>query len=120
MSDRLPRLQSLAAHSRPALACVALALVAALFPAADRAEAYRGVPVGIYNVNNQTMNSSEYVYATRFVVDDDTTLYRFLSGFNLEGSDQLGGRKGYSGGNAGTIRARLVAVKPHGATELSP
>ena len=119
MSDRLPRLQSLAAHSRPALACVALALVAALFLAADRAEAYRGVPVGIYNVNNQTMNSSEYVYATRFVVDDDTTLYRFLSGFNLEGSDQLGGRKGYSGGNAGTIRARLVAVKPNGEPDLS-
>jgi hypothetical protein len=73
----------------------------------------------MYNVNNQVMNSADYVYALRFVVDENTTLHRFISGFNLEGSDQLGGRTGYADGNGGTIRARLVAVEPNGEPDLS-
>jgi hypothetical protein len=97
------------------LACFALAASTSASPAS----AYRGVPVGLYNVNNQVMNSPDYVYGVRFVLDRDTTLYRFISGFNLEGTEQLGGRQGYSDGNGGTILARLVAVKPDGEPDLS-
>jgi hypothetical protein len=99
------------------LTLLALTLVMAF--KSDSASAYRGVPVGIYNVNNQTMNSGKYVYALRFVLDRDTTLYRFISGFNLEGCDPLGGRTGYGDGTGGRIRARLVAVKPNGEPDMS-
>jgi len=83
------------------------------------ASAQRGIPIGMFNVNNQVMNSPGYVYSIRFVLDKDTSLYRFISGFNLEGSEPLGGRVGYADGNAGTIRARLVAVKPNGEPDMS-
>jgi hypothetical protein len=105
---------------RKAALCLALAaLAAATFLAPSRASAYRGVPVGLYNVNNQVMNSPDYVYGLRFVVDRDTTLYRFISGFNLEGSDQIGGRNGYADGSGGTILARLVAVQPNGEPDMT-
>jgi hypothetical protein len=106
------------ASARRLLALVALTAVA-LLTAAAPASAGRQVPVGMYNVNNQVMNSASYVYALRFVVDETTTLHRFISGFNLEGSDQLGGRIGYADGKGGTIRARLVAVKPNGEPDMS-
>ncbi len=101
------------------LAPGAAALLALALLAAPTASAQRGVPVGLYNVNNQVMNSSGYVYAIRFVIDENTTIDRFISGFNLEGSDQLGGREGYADGNGGTIRARLVAVRPDGTPDMS-
>jgi hypothetical protein len=83
------------------------------------AHAARSIPVGMYNVNNQVMNSGQYTYAIRFVLDSDTTLYRFFSGFNLEGSDAVGGRDGYSKGSGGVIYARLVNVKADGTPDLS-
>jgi hypothetical protein len=79
----------------------------------------RLIPIGLYNVNNQPMNSPNYVYGIRFVLDHDTTLSRFLSGFNLEGSEQLGGRVGYSHGSAGINNARLCECKPDGTPDLS-
>jgi hypothetical protein len=91
----------------------------AVVGAAPAAEAKREVPVGLYNVNNQVMNSRSYVYALRFVLDRETTMHRFISGFNLEGSDHLGGREGYADGAGGTIRARLVEVKASGEPDLS-
>jgi hypothetical protein len=94
-------------------------LALTLAAGAQSANAYRSVPVGIYNVNNQVMNSSKYVYSVRFVLDRDTTMYRFISGFNLEGSDPLGGRTGYADGTGGKIRARLVAVKSNGQPDMS-
>ncbi|HEY5707865.1 MAG TPA: hypothetical protein VIS51_00530, partial [Solirubrobacterales bacterium] len=97
----------------------AAALLTLALLAAPTASAQRGVPVGLYNVNNQVMNSSGYVYAIRFVIDQNTTIDRFISGFNLEGSDPLGGREGYADGNGGTIRARLVAVRPDGTPDMS-
>jgi hypothetical protein len=86
---------------------------------AGSAQASRGIPIGIYNVNNQVVNSSQYAYAVRFVLDRDTPIYRFISGFNMEGTDYVGGRQGYSKGDGGVIRARLVAVKPNGEPDLS-
>jgi hypothetical protein len=102
-----------------ALLVAALALLTLGVTGTDSARAYRGVPVGLYNVNNQVMNSPDYVYAIRFVVDQDTPLYRFISGFNLEGSDGLEGRSGYSSGDGGEVLARLVAVKPNGEPDMS-
>jgi F5/8 type C domain len=96
-----------------------LAVIAVALLAAPSANAQRGVPVGLFNVNNQVMNSSRYVYALRFVLDQDTPLYRFISGFNLEGSDYLGGRTGYADGSSGRIRARLVEVDSNGEPDLS-
>jgi hypothetical protein len=87
--------------------------------AASSAVAYRGAPVAMYNVNNQVMNSSGYSYAVRFVPDTTTTLYRFFSGFNLEGSTLVGGRTGYAHGTGGTIDARLVTVKADGTPNLA-
>jgi hypothetical protein len=98
---------------------VALALIALITLGTGSADAQRGVPVAMFNVNNQVMNSPNYVYAVRFVIDQDTSLYRFISGFNLEGAKQLGGRQGYSGGSGGKILARLVAVKPNGEPDMS-
>lgn len=78
----------------------------------------RDIPVGLAEVHNQTLDSRRYVYAIRFVLDHNTRLHRFLSGFNLEGADAVGGRSGYAGGNGGTIQARLVAVKRNGEPDL--
>jgi hypothetical protein len=111
----LPRIADLALRSAAIAICALLVLVFS----ASTAEAERGVPVGLYNVNNQPMNSGGYVYAIRFVIDEDTTISRFISGFNLEGSDQLGGREGYADGDGGTIRARLVTVGPDGEPDMS-
>jgi hypothetical protein len=96
-----------------------LVLLALASFATDSARAYRGVPVGLYNVNNQVMNSPDYVYAIRFVLDENTSMYRFISGFNLEGSNRVGGRNDYSGGNGGKVLARLVAVKANGEPDTS-
>ena len=86
---------------------------------AGPASADKDIPIGMYNVNNQVMNSGKYVYAIRFVPYQDQALYRFFSGFNLEGSDFAGGRDGYAQGNGGTIRARLVSVKADGTPNLA-
>jgi hypothetical protein len=101
---------------------------AALAAAAPAADAQRGIPVGMYNVDNQVMNSGRYLYALRFVVDHDTTIHRFISGFTLEGSRPFvsmrrrgmirSSRPGYAGGTGGTIRARLVRVRPDGTPDL--
>ena len=96
----------------------ALVVAVVLAVTAPPAHAARGIPVGMFNVNNSVMNSPQYVYALRFVLDQDTTVYRFLSGFNLEGSSGVGGRDGYASGNGGTIRARIVNVNADGTPNL--
>lgn len=78
----------------------------------------REIPVGLAYVENQVLNSRRYVYAIRFVLDRDTRLYRFLSGFNVEGSRPVGGRRGYAGGTGGRIQARLVRVKSNGEPDM--
>jgi hypothetical protein len=78
----------------------------------------RAIPVGVSNVNNQVLRSERYVYAIRFVLDRDTTIHRFFSGFSLEGTSRLGGRPNYAHGNGGTIWARLVRVDRRGRPDL--
>jgi hypothetical protein len=72
----------------------------------------------VSNVNNQSFPSGRYVYAIRFVLDRDTRVYRFFSGFSVEGTRQLGGRPHYAQGNGGRIRARLVRVDRRGRPDL--
>jgi hypothetical protein len=74
--------------------------------------------VGVANVNNQSLRSRRYVYAIRFVLDRDTTIRRFFSGFNLEGAARIGGRPHYAHGNGGRIWARLVKVDRRGRPDL--
>ena len=90
-----------------------VALLCALLSAsgaAASAPGHRQIPVGVSNVNNQTFNSARYVYAIRFVLDRNTRVHRFFSGFSLEGTSRLGGRPHYAHGNGGRIWARLVQV----------
>jgi hypothetical protein len=107
---------------RPAHAAVTLTLAGlVLGVAAAPAHAAREIPVGMSNVANQVMNSADYAYAIRFVPDRDTRLYRFFSGFNLEGADTdvLDGNGGrYADGDGGVILARLVHVKRNGEPNL--
>jgi hypothetical protein len=78
----------------------------------------RAIPVGVSNVNNQPFTSGRYVYAIRFVLDRDTRIHRFFSGFSLEGTRRLGGRPNYAHGDGGTIWARLVPVDRRGRPDL--
>jgi hypothetical protein len=85
------------------------------------------IPIGIWNVNDQHLKKTDWIYALRFVLGSDTTMHRFISGFNMEGVSQDGGgnpytigdRDGYARGNGGTIRARLTEVKADGTPDFS-
>jgi hypothetical protein len=76
------------------------------------------IPIGMYNVNNQVLNSRNYVYALRFVLPQDTTVHRFLSGFNVEGAGVCC-RTGYGKGDGGYVNARLVTVNANGTPNLN-
>jgi hypothetical protein len=78
----------------------------------------RAIPIGVANVNNQPLRSARYVYAIRFVLDRDTKIHRFFSGFSLEGTSRFGGRPHYAHGNGGRIWARLVRVDRRGRPRL--
>ena len=78
----------------------------------------REIPVGLAEVQNQVLRSRRHVYAIRFVLDRPTRIWRFFSGFNLEGTRRLGGRSGYAAGNGGVILARLVEVDQRGQPDL--
>lgn len=96
-----------------------LLALAALVLAAPQAHAARQIPIGMSNVANQVMNSGRYAYAIRFVPDRNTRLYRFFSGFNLEGSDAVDGDgASYARGDGGVIVARLVHVKRNGEPDM--
>jgi hypothetical protein len=65
-----------------------LLVVGALFALPDGATAARDIPIGIYNVNDAQGHhpiKEQRLYAIRFVLDKPKMLYRFFSGFNLEG-----------------------------------
>jgi len=52
------------------------------------AHAARDIPIGLYNVNDaqgHDATKENRLYAIRFVLDKYTTIYRFFSGFNVEG-----------------------------------
>ena len=92
------------------------------------ASAAREVPVGLANVNDQNLRDGRWLYAIRFVVDRDTTIYRFFSQMKAKGAawDPHTGTKCttygagcYGAGDGGRIEARLVTVKPDGTPDLS-
>ena len=85
---------------------------------AKRRPTNRQIPVGVGWVNNQVLRSRKWVYAIRFVLDRNTRMWRFFSGFNLEGLSAVGGRSGYTDGTGGRIRASLVAVDERGRPEM--
>jgi hypothetical protein len=104
------------------MALIALCAVAA------PASAEREIPVGLANVNDQNLRDGRWLYAMRFVVDRDTTIYRFFSQMKSKGArwDEHPGSKCavagdscYGAGDGGRIEARLVTVKPDGTPDLS-
>lgn len=52
----------------------------------------RQIPVGLWDVANTPIRDGDDQFAIRFVLDEKTTLHRFISGFNLEGvyTDETG------------------------------
>ena len=68
---------------RPLL--IVAATLGLLFATAQVADARRSVPVGLWGVENNPIKGGDDYLATRFVLDEPTTMYRFISGFNLEG-----------------------------------
>ena len=110
---------------RALLAVVAAVLLALSF--STPAQAVREIPVGGANVNDQNLANANYRLAIRFVLDRDTSLYRFVSGFKAEGANWWPegsscsgiGSGCYGAGNGGTINAQLVTVKADGTPDLS-
>jgi hypothetical protein len=118
LSERRSVLPSLPSRL-PVRALIALLAGLLAGAAAAPAQAARQIPVGMSNVANQVMNSGRYVYAIRFVPDRDTRVYRFFSGFKLEGSEVVDGDGGsYADGDGGVILARLVEVKRNGEPDV--
>jgi hypothetical protein len=66
---------------------VAVAFAMALLlvvPAA--AHAARDIPIGVHNLNgSRSQEGPSRIFAMRFVLDHTTTVYRFFTGFNMEG-----------------------------------
>jgi len=61
---------------------------------ASSAFAAREIPIGIYDVNDAQGHDSlanNRLYAIRFVLDEPKTIYRFFSGFKLDGVYTDGG-----------------------------
>ncbi len=82
------------------------------------AASFRHIPVGVASIQNQVFRSRRYIYAIRFVLDRPTRIWRFMSGFRLDGADRIGGSPGYGDGSGGIIRARLVAVDRKGRPDM--
>jgi hypothetical protein len=67
-----------------------------VFAFSSTAKAARDIPIGLYNVNDaqgHDPSKENRLYAIRFVLDKPAAIYRFFSGFNLEGvyTDGSGG-----------------------------
>jgi len=63
-------------------------VVAAVAVPGSSALGARDVPIGLYDVNDAQGHDqlpAERMYAIRFVLDEPETIYRFFSGFNVEG-----------------------------------
>jgi hypothetical protein len=89
---------------------------------AEPASAARDIPVASANINDQNLKNPNWRYGVRFVLDNDTNLYRFFTGFKALGAggvfaDQ--GSGGYGKGDAGVMNAQLVTVRADGTPNLS-
>jgi hypothetical protein len=80
------------------------------------------------NTNDQNLRDSHWAYAIRFVLDRDTTMYRFFSQMKAKGASwdehtgtkcTSGGSGCYGAGDGGRINARLVKIKADGTPDLS-
>lgn len=71
--------------TRTRMVAVAFAMALLLVvPAA--AQAARDIPVGVHNLNgSRNQEGWSRIFAMRFVLDHPTTVYRFFTGFNMEG-----------------------------------
>ena len=85
------------------------------------------VPVGMANTNDQNLRNSHWLYAIRFVLDRDTTMYRFFSQMKAKGANwdehggtrcTVAGRGLLRGGRWWRINARLVRIKADGTPDL--
>ena len=103
-------------------------LIVLLLALPGSAWAAREVPVGLANVNDQNLRDSRWLYAIRFVVDNDTTMYRFFSQMKSKGANwdehsgttcSAAGSGCYGAGDGGRIQARLVTVRADGTPDLS-
>jgi len=108
-----------------ALAALAVLSVLGL---ASTAQAARNIPIGLANTNDQNLRTYDTLLAMRFVLDNDTSMYRFMSGFKTKGASwdpHSGGKCSgpgagcYGAGDGGIVNARLVTVKPDGTPNLS-
>ena len=112
--------------SRPRALLAVVVALAAMLVFSSPAQAVREIPVGGANVNDQNLSSASYRLAIRFVLDRDTNLYRFMSGFKGEGASfwpegsHCSGRGSgcYGAGNGGLVNAQLVTVKADGTPDL--
>ena len=120
----LPRTSARLLALLPAVLTVVLAVML-LVPAG--AGAAREIPVGMSNTADQNLRNSQWLYAIRFVLDRDTTMYRFFSQMKAKGApwDEHGvtcsqaGPGCYAAGDGGIINVRLVRTKADGTPDLS-
>ena len=78
--------------SRRLVVCSLFLLMSLAVAAPAPAHASREIPVGLWGVENNPIRTGRDQLAIRFVLDQPTTMYRFISGFNLEGvyTDEAG------------------------------
>ena len=119
----LPRIPARLLALLPAVLTVVLTVMF-LVPAGA---ASREIPVGMSNTADQNLRNSQWLYAIRFVLDRDTTMYRFFSQMKAKGApwDEHGvtctqvGPGCYAAGDGGIINVRLVNTKADGTPDLS-
>jgi hypothetical protein len=88
----------------------------------EPASAARDIPVAGAGVNDQNLKNANWRYAIRFVVDEDTSMYRFMSGFKALGANGVFASQGtgtYGRGDGGLVRAQLVTVKADGTPNMA-
>jgi len=95
--------------------------VAVAAAVAQPAQAARDIPVAAANINDQNLKNANWRYGVRFVLDTDTRVHRFFTGFKALGAggvfaDQ--GTGGYGKGDAGVMNAQLVTVRADGTPDL--
>ena len=101
-------------HRRALLPALLVVVLVVLLVLPAGAFAGRDVPVGMANTNDQNLSNSHWLYSIRFVLDRDTTMYRFFSQMKAKGAswDEHGvnctgpGAGCYGAGDGGVINAR--------------
>ena len=73
-------------HRRALLPALLVIVLSALLLLPAGAFAGRDVPVGMANTNDQNLRNSDWLYSIRFVLDRDTTMYRFFSQMKAKGA----------------------------------